>query len=69
MSQFGMQMPGGRAKRQASPDVYTGLLLVALLFLIAACVVLWFAGTVVGADGNPLQLQQEGSISLAAEGP
>jgi hypothetical protein len=35
MSQFGMQMPGGR-KRSNSPDVYTGLAVIATVFLAAA---------------------------------
>jgi len=66
MSQFGMQMPGGRTKRAASMDVYTGLLLVAVLSLLAACIVLWMAGSEVGKGGSPIALQEPGKIELAA---
>jgi hypothetical protein len=36
MSQFGMQMPGGRGRRAASMNIYTGLLLAAVLSLAVA---------------------------------
>jgi hypothetical protein len=65
MSQFGMQLPGGRLKRGASPDVYTALAALAVAFLIAACVVMFFAGQKVGKDGQPWNLQEEGKIQLA----
>ncbi len=66
MSHFGMQMPGGRAKRGASPDVYSALSFVALAFLIAACVLVFRAGKKVGPGGSAFELQQPGSISIAA---
>jgi len=66
MSQFGMQMPGGRARRAASMNVYTGLLFVAVMALAVACGFLWFAGTKVGANGNPFELQQAGKIQFKA---
>ncbi|HYE61526.1 MAG TPA: hypothetical protein VD997_05990 [Phycisphaerales bacterium] len=65
MSQFGMQLPGGRVKRGASPDVYTALAALATAFLIAACVVMFMAGKKVGKDGQPWSLQDPTSIKLA----
>ena len=64
MSQFGMQMPGGRQSRGPVPDVYTALMFVAVAALAAACAVLWFAASKVGPDGSPLSLQEEGRIQL-----
>ncbi|MCC6426498.1 MAG: hypothetical protein IT435_06725 [Phycisphaerales bacterium] len=67
MSQFKMQMPGGRARRSAWPDVYTALAFVAVAFLIAACVVMWQAGMKVApaGAGSPFDMQQSGQIKLA----
>ena len=66
MGQFGMQLPGGRAKRGASPDVYTALAAMAVVFLIAALAVMFVAGGKVSKDpGNPFSLQEEGKIVLA----
>ncbi len=64
MSQFGMQMPGGRARRNASPDVYAALGFVAVAFLLVACVMMWQAASRVGKDGNPFELQEQGKIQL-----
>lgn len=69
MSQFGMQMPGGRGRRGSSPDVYTGLLFLSVVSLAAACLVLYFAGTKVGPEGNPLAMHDpDAPIKLAAQG-
>ena len=64
MSQFGMQVPGGRVRRGASPDVYTGLAAVATIFLIAAVVVMFLAARKVGTNGSPIGLQEPGKIAL-----
>jgi len=64
MSQFGMQMPGGRQSRSAVPDVYTALMFLAVVALAAACAILWIQASKVGKDGSPFQLQEEGRISL-----
>jgi hypothetical protein len=63
MSQFGMQMPGGRGRRAASPDVYTALAFVAVVFLIGACVIMWQAGMKVAPQGagTPFDLHPEPS--------
>jgi hypothetical protein len=66
MSQFGMQMPGGRMKRTASMNVYTGLLFLAVVALAAACGFMWTAATKVGKDASPFGLQEAGRISLKA---
>ena len=65
MSQFGMQTAGGRIKRGASPDVYTAMAAVAVMFLLAASVVMFFvAGPKVGKGGNAFGLQEVGKIEL-----
>jgi len=65
MSQFGMQVPGGRIKRGASADVYTGLAAVAVLFLLAAVIVMFGAASKVG-NGSPIGLQDPQKIQLPA---
>lgn len=65
MSQFGMQMPGGRMRRAASPDVYTGLMALAVVALLAASILVYLQGAKVGPDGNAIGLQDPDRISLA----
>lgn len=67
MSQFGMQMPGGRQSRGAAPDVYTALMFVGIAAMLAAVGLLWFAGSKVSPKGNPLELQEKGRITLPSE--
>lgn len=57
MSQFGMHMPGSRARRVASMNVYTGLLFGSFVILAVACGFMWMAATKVGADGSAFGLQ------------
>ena len=64
MSQFGMQMPGGRMKREASMNVYTGLLFVAVVALATASGFMWVAAKKVGVDGNPFTIQKAGAVRL-----
>jgi len=64
MSQFGMQMPGGRLRRGASPDIYTGLMGLAVMALIAACVMVYIQGSKVGPDGSAVGLQDPERIAL-----
>lgn len=66
MSQFGMQMPGGRVRRGASMNIYTGLLFVAVVALAVACGFLYTAAGKVSPDGGPFTLQKPGSIRLVA---
>lgn len=66
MSQFGMQLPGGRMRRGASMNVYTGLLAASVMALLVACGYMWVAGTKVGVDGNPFSLQNPKSVKLKA---
>ncbi|HLO40042.1 MAG TPA: hypothetical protein VK176_03400 [Phycisphaerales bacterium] len=68
MSQFKMQMPGGRARRAGGPDVYTAMAFVAVAFLAAACIIMWQAGMKVAPQdaGSPFQLH-EGQIKLTAK--
>lgn len=65
MSQFGMQMPGGRVQRGASPDVYTGLMALAVLALLAACIVVFVQGAKLGLEGSAIGLQDPDNIRLA----
>jgi len=64
--QFGMQMPGGRARRGPALDVYTGLLLLAVIALGMGVAVAYTQGSKIGKDGSamgvygpddPVQLQ------------
>lgn len=59
MSQFGMQMPGGRQSSGPTPDVYTGMMFLAVVSMIVACAMLWVAGSKISPDGMPLSLQSE----------
>ena len=54
MSQFGMQMPGGRAARSASPNAYTAILAFAVVSLAVATAVMWQAGTQVATPDTAL---------------
>jgi hypothetical protein len=67
MSQFGMQMPGGRMKRTASMNVYTGLLFAAVVALAVASGFMWRAASSVGKNGNPFEIQQQGQIQLTTQ--
>lgn len=66
MSQFGMQMPGGRMKRTASMNVYTGLLFLAVIAMAVASGFMWRAASMVGVNGNPFDMQRSGAIVLQA---
>lgn len=57
MSQFGMQMPGGGRSSGPSPDVYTALMCVGTVCMIAAVALLWFAGSKIAPGGMPLKVQ------------
>lgn len=52
MSQLGMQMPGAQRTRSAGPNVYSGLLLGAVVCLMVAVGFLFYAGTMVGPGGG-----------------
>ena len=62
--QLAMKMPGGRRARSGGPDVYTGLLFLAVLVRGAATTLMYFAAVEVSPESNPLALQQEGQIKL-----
>jgi hypothetical protein len=64
MSQFGMQMPGGRMRRTASMNIYTGLLFVAVVALATASGFMWVAAKKVGVAGNPFQIQKSGAVQI-----
>ncbi len=54
MSQFGMQMPAGTLQRGPSMNVYTGLLFLAVLALVAASAFVFVQGAIIGPEGNAL---------------
>jgi hypothetical protein len=64
MSQFGMQMPGGRARRGASPDMYAALAALAVLFMGVACFVMYQAASKISPDGTPFSFQDPKKISF-----
>ena len=64
MSQFGMQMPGGRMRRGPTPDVYTALTLVAVLALLAACIFVYVQGSKVSPKGDAISIQEAGRVTL-----
>jgi len=64
MSQFGMQMPGGRQNKGATPDVYTALMFVGVVAMAVAVGMLWVAGTKIAPDGNPLKIQEPHKIKF-----
>lgn len=65
MSQFGMQMPGGRTSKGAGPDVYTALMFVAVVALGVAVGVVWVAGGTVGPEGSPIELHDQNGVRLS----
>ena len=58
MSQFGMTMPGAQVQRAASMNIYTGLLALAALGLLGACVFVYMQGSKIAPDGQPIQVHQ-----------
>lgn len=64
MNQMGMQMPGGKVRRGSNPDVFTALLFLATILLLAACVMVYMQGSKIGPDGSAFGIQEEGSIKL-----
>ena len=59
-----MKMPPGRRSRGGGPDVYTGLLFLAVLVLATATTLMYFAAVDVSPESNPLALQQPGQVKL-----
>ncbi len=64
MSQYGMQMPGGQMQRGAAMNIYTGLLFLAVVALLAACVFVFIQGGKVGKGGQAFQLQTRDQVVL-----
>lgn len=64
MSQFGMQLPGGQMQRGPVMNVYTGLMLMAVLALLAACILVFVNAGKVGKDGQALGLQEAGRLQV-----
>ncbi|MBL0926815.1 MAG: hypothetical protein IBJ11_04075 [Phycisphaerales bacterium] len=52
MSQMGMQMPGAARGRAPSLNIYTGLMAVAVVCLLAAVVQTLRAGMTIGPEGS-----------------
>jgi hypothetical protein len=56
MNQYGMNMPGGQMQRSASLNVYTGLLFLAVLALVAACAFVFVQGGKIAPGRNALKV-------------
>ena len=57
MTQFGMQMPGGQMQRGPVMNIYTGLLALAVVGLIAASAYVYIQAAKVSPSGTPWDLQ------------
>jgi len=66
MSQFGMQMPGGRQQRGTSPDVYTALLFLGVVAMGVAVAMLWIAASDLAPADNPFEIQDPDRIQLTS---
>lgn len=64
MSQFGMNMPGGQARRGPTLNVYTGLLFLAVVALAAACGFMYVGAAKLGVNGDPFTIQDAKDIKL-----
>lgn len=64
MGDFGMQMPGGKLRRGPTPDVYTALMALACVVLVAACVIAYQGAAKVGPGGNAFAVQDPDRIEL-----
>ena len=58
MSQYGMQMPAGQLQRGPTMNIYTGLLLAAVVALVAASAYVYVQGKSIGPGGNPLAVHE-----------
>ncbi|MFG0305517.1 MAG: hypothetical protein ACF8Q5_04815 [Phycisphaerales bacterium JB040] len=67
MSQFGMQMPGGRGRSGPTPDVFTALMFVASLAMLVGCAVLYWANSQVAPSTNPLSVQDPARIQISID--
>ena len=64
MSQYGMQMPGGRSSRGPSMGVIDALLLLAVVAMGFAIFFVYQAAAAVSPQGQPWQMHGEGPITL-----
>lgn len=62
--QFGMRMPGGRARSTPEIDIYTGLMFLSFVLLILAIVVVYMQGSKIGKDGQAWALQDSERVEL-----
>ena len=72
MSQMGMQLPGAQRKRSPAINVYTGLMMCAVVALAAATFVMFRAASAVGpADQGimgALKIHPKGQVKLKDAG-
>lgn len=58
-----MQMPGGQIQRGASMNVYTALLFVAVVALLAACIWVFLQAREVAPGGQPFSMHPYDEVS------
>ncbi len=64
MSQYGMQMPGGRSSRGPSLGVIDGLLALSIIAMGFGIFFMYQAAAAVSPDGQPWNMHGDGPIVL-----
>ncbi|MEK6701500.1 MAG: hypothetical protein AABZ53_04495 [Planctomycetota bacterium] len=64
MGQFGMQMPGGRARGGSSLDMFSVMAFLSFVALAAGCVAMYLAAVKLSPDGSPFALQDTGKDKI-----
>ena len=72
MNQLGMQMPGAQRRRATNANIYTGLMLVAVVSLVAAVLIVGIQANKVGpADSGEyiraIQTHGDGAVRLPSD--
>jgi len=57
--QIGMQMPGGRSGGGSGIDIFTGLMFIAVLALLAATVVAYVQGGKIAPEGDAFAMHEK----------
>lgn len=65
MSQLKMNLPGAQVAMGPQMNIYTGLLFLAALALVAAVAIVWQVGASLSPDAMPWTLQDPNNIKLS----